>query len=63
MSLETLGLLLNFFGALALAIGTSIQTEISMQDLKQTMNYPGSPHGMVPNAVEKNIFAFVGSHP
>jgi hypothetical protein len=30
MTTETVGLILNFIGALALAIGTGIQTEISM---------------------------------
>jgi len=55
MSAEVIGLILNFFGALALALGTSIQTEISMTHLKATMNYPGSPHGIVEGAVQKNI--------
>jgi hypothetical protein len=55
MTLETFGLILNFIGALALAIGTGIQTEISMSHLKISMNYPGSPGGMVDNAVQKNI--------
>ncbi|HSZ86203.1 MAG TPA: hypothetical protein VK787_09245 [Puia sp.] len=55
MSNETLGLVLNFAGALALAIGSGIQSEISMTHLKATMNYPGSPGGLVKNAVKKNI--------
>jgi hypothetical protein len=55
MTLETFGLTLNFIGALALAIGTGIQTEISMSHLKISMNYPGSPGGIVENAVQKNI--------
>lgn len=55
MTAQTGGLVLNFAGALFLAIGTGIQTEISMTHLKLTMNYPGSPHGIVQNAVQKNI--------
>jgi hypothetical protein len=55
MSNETFGLLLNFTGALAIAIGTGVQTEISMTHLKLTMNYPGSPLGRVRNAVELNL--------
>ncbi|MEP6683090.1 MAG: hypothetical protein ABJA35_07515 [Parafilimonas sp.] len=55
MDLNTIGLWLNFIGALLLTIGTTIQTEQIMSHLRATMNYPGSPSGLVKNAVQKNI--------
>lgn len=55
MKLEVFGLVLNFSGALAIAIASGIQTELNFNHLKMSMNYPGSAGGLVENAVQKNL--------
>jgi|GEM_PF-6786420 hypothetical protein len=55
MHLYLFGLTLDFLGAIALAIASSIQTNIIFEHMKLSMNIPGGKMGMIDNAVQRNL--------